>query len=186
MKKTFVIWAMLVTLALSAFGTTAVIAQSTYPNATAIKPAATTTAQDNKVMAKEPNQVMATAYQEGMLAFADALNGQTMSGGPVNIDFARAAVVEMRRGFDHMQKYNEEYMETISAEVRAKSATTMQELETHRADLNVQLTALEEEVKLSKPDAKKIATMAASVRTHLDAMTLVSQNGQPTGMTMKN
>ena len=186
MKKTYVIWAMLVAIAFSPFGTTAGIAQSSYPNATAIKPTKTTAAQDIKLMAKEPNQVLAAAYQVSMGAFADALNGQTVAGGPVDVDFARAAVVEMRRGFDQMKKCNEAYMETISAEVRAKSTTTMQDLETHRADLNKQLTALEEEVKLSKPDAKKIATIAASVSSHLDAMTLVSRNGQPAGMTMKN
>jgi hypothetical protein len=184
--KVHVISAILVTLSLSAADTTGVSAQTSYPGAGTTTPATSTTSQDKKVMAMEPHYVLAMAYNESLLAFADALNGQTVGGGPVNVDFARAAVVEMRRSFDQMKKYNEKYMETISAEVRAKSTTTMQELETHRADLNVQLTALEQEVKLDTPDAKKIATMAASVRTHLDAMSLVSQSGSSTGMTMKN
>ncbi len=184
MKRTFVIWAI---VAMSGIGAAVANAQSTYPGAgspTAASAAAIS--QDKKVMNQEPNYVLAMAYHEGMLAFADALQGQTVNGGPVNVDFARAAVVEMRRGFDQMKKYNEEYMETISAEVRTKSAVTMQELETQRADLNAQLTALEAEVKLDKPDAKKIATMATNVHTQLDAMSMVSQDGSSTRMTMKN
>jgi hypothetical protein len=183
--KAHVISAILVTLSLSAVDAT-VNAQTSYPGVSTTTPATSTMSQDKDVMAKEPNYVLAMAYQATLLAFADALNGQTVTGGPVDVEFARAAVVEMRRGFDQMKKYNEKYMKTISAEVRAKSTDTMQELETHRADLNVQLTALEEEVKLDKPDAKKIATMSASVHTHLDAMSLVSQSGPSTGMTMKN
>lgn len=185
MKKTYVIWAMLVTLALSVFATTALIAQSTYPNATG-KTATTNTAQDNQVMAKESNYVLATAYHEGMVAFAAALNGQTMNGGPVNVDFARAAVVEMRRGFDQMKKYNDLYVGTMSAEARSKSTVTMKELEAHRTELNTQLTALEQEVKLAKPDAKKLSTLSASVHSHLDSMSSVSQSGQSFGMTLKN
>jgi hypothetical protein len=182
--KTHVI---LATLAMSAMGATVASAQSSYPGVgSPTAAAAATISQDKKVMNQEPNYVLAMAYHEGMLAFADALKGQTVGGGPVNVDFARAAVVEMRRGFDQMKKYNEEYMETISAEVRTKSAVTMQELETQRADLNVQLTALEAEVKLDKPDAKKIATMATSVHTQLDAMSMVGQDGSATRMTMKN
>jgi hypothetical protein len=92
----------------------------------------------------------------------------------------------MRRSFDQMKKYNEEYMETISAEVRAQSATTMQTLETQRADLNAQLTLLETEVKLDKPDAKKVATLAAGVHTQLDAMMTMNQGSSSTGMTMKH
>jgi hypothetical protein len=175
--KTKIVSAILVTLSLSALG--AAVASAETQAATSSTAA---TPQDKKVMASEPHYVLATAYHECMLTFANALHGQTVNGGLVNVEFARDAVGEMRRDFDQMKKYNEKYMATISAEVRAKTTATMQELETHRADLNAQLTALEAEVKLDKPDAKKIATLAASVQTHLDAMSLVSQSGQPTGM----
>jgi len=104
-----------------------------------------------------------------------------VGGGPVDVEFARAAVGEMRRSFDQMKKYSDAYTESISAEVRAKSSATMQGVETHRTELNAQLALLEEEVKLEQPDANKIATLSASVRTHLDAMSFGS-----TGMSMKN
>src|SRR4249920_1468945 len=151
--KTNVISAILVTLALAAFGAMAVNAQTSYPGVGTPAPTTATMTQNTKVMVSEPNYVLAMAYQGSMSAFADALNGQTVGGGAVNVDFARAAVAEMRRSFDQMKKYNEEYMKTISAEVRAQSTATMQALETQRAGLNAQLTSLEAEVKLDKPDA---------------------------------
>jgi hypothetical protein len=76
-------------------------------------------------------------------------------------------------------------MSTISAEVRAKTTATMQSLETQRAGLNTQLTSLETEVKLSKPDAKKVATLSAGVRTQLDAMMMVDNGSTSTGMALK-
>jgi hypothetical protein len=184
--KTNVISAILVTVSLGALGAMAVNAQTSYPGVGTPTPSAATMAQNNRAMVNEPNYVLAMAYHESMCAFADALNGQTVGGGAVDVDFARAAVVEMRRSFDQMKKYNEEYMETISAEVRAQSATTMQTLETQRADLNAQLTLLETEVKLDKPDAKKVATLAAGVHTQLDAMMTMNQGSSSTGMTMKH
>jgi len=186
--KTNVTSTILITVSLVAFAATAVNAQSTYPGVGTPKPtpATATTTQNTKVMVSEPNYVLATAYNESMVAFADALNGQTVGGGAVDVDFARAAVDEMRRSFDQMKKYNEAYMKTISAEVRAQSTATMQTLETQRADLNAQLTSLETEVKLDKPDAKKVATLAASVHTQLDAMTMVGLGGSSTGMALKN
>jgi hypothetical protein len=91
----------------------------------------------------------------------------------------------MRRSFDMMKKYNDEYMETISAEVRTNTAPMMQEFETHRADLNVQLTALEKEVALDKPDAKKVATLTTAVQTHLDAMSKLDDTNSMGKLTMK-
>jgi polyhydroxyalkanoate synthesis regulator phasin len=115
------------------------------------------------------------AYHESMLVFAGALHGQTVGAGPVNVDFARDAVQEMRRSFDQMKKQNEKYMATISDEVRANTTAMMQELETNRADLNVQLTALETEVKVDIPDATKVSSLAAAVHGRLASMSKAHQ-----------
>jgi hypothetical protein len=143
------------------------------------------TAHDQMMMVTEPNYVMATAYHQSLLTFARALNGQAVGTAPMNKEFARDAVTEMRRSFDMMKKYNDEYMETVSAEVRTSSAPMMQQLETHRADLNVQLTALEKEVALDLPDAKKVASLTANVQTHLDAMSKLDETNSTSKMTMK-
>jgi hypothetical protein len=177
----------LVTLSLCVLGATVTHAQSPATPATAAQattPSKDAMAHDQMMMANAPDYVMATAYHQSLLTFARALNQQAVGATPVNVKFARDAVTEMRRSFDMMKKYNDEYMETISAEVRTNTATMMQQLETHRADLNVQLSALEKEVALDTPDAKKVATLTTAVQTNLDAMSKLDEN--PTSkLTMK-
>lgn len=187
MKKIFS--TILMTLSLGAVSATIATAQSAATPATT-PPQATTQskealAHDQMMMASEPNYVLATAYHQSLLVFAKALNQQAVGTTPVNVEFARDAVTEMRRSFDMMKKYNDEYMETISAEVRTNTAPMMQQVETHRADLNVQLTALEKEVALDKPDAKKVATLTTAVQTNLDAMSKLDETNPMSKLTMK-
>jgi hypothetical protein len=174
------IFTILMTLTLCVFSAAVATAQkspTTPPTAAqATTPSKDAMAHDQMMMSTEPNYVLATAYHQSMLVFAKALNHQAVGASPVNVEFARDAVTEMRRSFDKMKKYNEEYMETISAEVRTSTAPMMQQMETQRADLNVQLTALEKEVALDKPDAKKLATLTTAVQTNLDAMSKLDEN----------
>jgi len=178
----------LLTLLVGVFSAAIVAAQSPATPATPAQPATpgkVATPQNQMTMVSEPNYVMATAYHDGLNSFAMALHGQTVGAKTVNVDFARAAVTEMRRGYDMMKKYNEAYMKTISAEVRSNTAAMMQELETHRADLNVQLTALEKEVALDVPDTKKVATLATAVQTQLEAMSKLGESNPAGKLTFK-
>ena len=68
---------------------------------------------------------------------------------------------------------------------RGPTAAMMQQIETHRADLNVQLTALEKEVALDKPDTKKVATLTTAVQTNLDAMSKLDETNPMSKLTMK-
>jgi hypothetical protein len=185
MKKIFS--TVLMTLVLGIFSATITAAQKSPAAAT---PAATTqskdaVAHDQMMMANEPNCVLATAYHQSLLVFAKALNQQTVGTAPMNVSFARDAVTEMRRSFDMMKKYNEEYMETVSAEVRTTMTPVMKDLETHRADLNVQLKALEKEVALDAPDAKKIAGLTTAVEAQLDQMSKLDDPGSLGKLSMK-
>ena len=187
--KTRVLSTILMTLSLGVFSATVATAQYTQTTPATTTQATTqskdATAHNQMMMVNEPNYVLATSYHQSLLVFAKALHGQSVGATTVNVDFARSAVTEMRRGFDKMQTYNEAYMKTISAEVRANTATMMQGLETHRADLNVQLTALEKEVALDVPDTKKVATLTAAVQTQLDAMSKLEETNPNSKMTMK-
>ncbi len=129
---------------------------------------------DHMMMATEPHHVLAMAYHQNLAAFAKALHEQAASAGPLNIEFARTAVTEMRRSFDQMKQHHQEHMEGMSAEMHAKKdakmSGMMEKMQTHQADMNTQLTALEQEINSSSPDANKISTLADSVHTHLTEM----------------
>lgn len=136
-------------------------------------------------MAKEPHHVLAMAYHQNLTVFATALHEQTMQGNSVNVEFARAAVTEMRRSFDLMKQHHQNHMQTMKAEMQTKMSEMMKQMETHQSELSTQLTALEQEVLLSTPDAKKVSTLAASVHSHLDAMSKMHQANQSGKMKMK-
>src|ERR1019366_9934347 len=99
--------------------------------------------------------------QKNLLALEKALHEKTAQATSVNVEFTSAAVAEMRRSFDQMQQHHQGHMKTMSAEMHAKMGAMMQQMETHRTDLNTQLTALEQEVQSAPPDAKKVSTLAA-------------------------
>lgn len=132
------------------------------------------TSHDHMMMATEPHHVLAMAYHENLAAFARALHDQAALAGPLNIDFARSAVSEMRRSFDQMKQHHQEHMAGMSAEMHArmdaKMSGMMKKMQTHQADMNTQLTALELEINAASPDAKKVSTLADGIHAHLAEM----------------
>jgi polyhydroxyalkanoate synthesis regulator phasin len=140
---------------------------------------------DHMMMANEPHHVLAMAYRQSLATFAGALHEQTAGAGSVNVEFARAAVAEMRRSFDQMKQHHQEHMQTMSGEMHTKMSGMMQQMETHQTELGAQLTALEQEVQLSTPDTKKVSTLAASVNSHLNAMSKMHRGSKGSKMKMK-
>lgn len=140
---------------------------------------------DQMMMAKGPHHALAMAYHQNLAAFAKALHEQTAGAASVNAEFARAAVAEMRRSFDLIKQHHQEHMKTMSPEMHAKMGGMMQKMETHQAELNSQLGALEQEVKSATPDGKKVSSLAASVHTHCEAMSKMHRDCQVGKMKMK-
>lgn len=172
--KTKVISTALLALALCAFNAATITAQGKKGMA-----------HDHMMMAHEPHHALAMAYHQNLAAFAKALHDQTAGASSVNVEFARAAVTEMRRSFDQMKEHHQEHMQTMSAEMHTKMSAMMPQMETHQTELNTQLMALEQEVQAGTPDAKKVATLAASVNAHLDAMSKMHQGSKGSKMKMK-
>lgn len=158
MKTTKAISMMLAALSLGAFGAIATAAEHRGHSTMCME------------MAHEPHHVLAMGYHHNLATFAKALHEQTAGGKSVNLEFARAAVAEMRRSFDLMKQQHQQCMQTMSAEMQAKMKGKMEQMEAHEKQLNDQLTALEQEVQLPVPDPKKVSTLASSVLTHLDGM----------------
>ena len=136
-------------------------------------------------MSKEPHHVLAMAYHQNLATFAKSLHEQMMHASSVNVEFARAAVTEMRRSFDQMKQHHQEHMQTMNADMRTKMSAMMQQMETHHTELNTQLSALEQEVQSATLNAKKVSTLAASIHTHLDAMSKMHQDNKGSKMKMK-
>ena len=127
-------------------------------------------AGDHKMaMSKEPHHMLAMAYHQNVVTFAKSLAKQA-NDGPLNVEFARTAVKEMRRGFDEMQLHHDAHMKTMPAGMPTKMEGMMRKMETHRTEMKNSLTALEVEIGMATPDAKKVSALAVSVGTHCEAM----------------
>lgn len=126
---------------------------------------------DHMKMVGEPHHVLAMAYHQNLAAFSKALHEQTTAAGPLNLDFARAAVSEMRRSFDQMKQHHQEHMKGMSADKHAKMAGMMEKMGTRQAEMNTQITDLEQELRSPTPDSKKVSDLANRLHTRLAEMT---------------
>lgn len=185
--KTKVISTILMALSLGAFNAMATTAQTKKVPSQSATQGKKELPHDHIMMemSKEPHHTLAMAYHQNLATFAKALHEQTTGASFVNVEFARAAVAGMRGSFDQMKLHHQAHMQTMSAEMHTKMGDMMKQMDTHQTELNTQLTALEQEVQATTPDAKKVSTLAASVHTHLDAMSKMNQGSQGSKMTMK-
>lgn len=140
---------------------------------------------DHMMMAKDTHHILAMIHHQSLTAFAKALHEQTMHVPSVNVDFARASVAEMRHCFDQMKQHHQEHMKAMNPKMHDKMSGMMQKMEQHQTDLNTQLTALEQEVKLATPDAKKVSTLAASMHKHCQGMSKMHHGCCEAGTKMK-
>lgn len=183
--KTKVISTILMALSLGAFSAMATTAQTKKTQSQSAAQGKKEMSHDQMMMANEPHHVLAMAYHQNLATFAKALHEQTARASSVNVEFARAAVTEMRRSFDQMKQHHREHMQTMSAEMHTKMSGMMQQMETHQTELNNQLTTLEQEVQSATPDPKTVSALASSVNSHLDAMSKMKQGGKGSKMKMK-
>lgn len=125
---------------------------------------------DHMKMANGPHHALAMAYHQNLAAFAKALHEQTMAADPLNLEFARAAVSEMRRSFDQMKQHHQDHMKGMNGDEHAKMAGMMEKMGTRQAEMNTQLTNLEQEIRASKADSKKVSALANQLHKQLGDM----------------
>jgi hypothetical protein len=169
--------ALFVGLTLGAFGALA----AAQPQAsTSVMPPQTASVQESKPMAhshedrpmmgKEPHHVLAMAYHQNLLVFAKALQDETDRAGYVEVEFARAAEKEMRRSLAEMKLHHQGHVLTMNGAMQEQMNEMKKKMEKHNTELITMLDALEKEVNMEKPDAKRVSTMAANFYTHCSAM----------------
>ena len=160
----------LMTLSLGAFS--AMASQSAAPAKRAMS-------HDHMMMAAEPHHVLAMAYHQNLLAFTKALQEQTARSSSVNVDFARAAVAEMRHSFDQMQQHHQAQKAMMADHMTPPMSETMQRMETQLTALGEHLTALESEVGAATPDPKKVSSHTSAVLKQCADMSAMHDTAKP-------
>lgn len=125
---------------------------------------------DMSSIMNEPHHALAMAYMQNIGTFAKTLHNQAKGSSPLDAKFARAAVAEIKRSLDQMEKHHGEHMKTMSEEMRSHMAAMMKDMEMHRSMLRDAVSALETDVRADQPDSKQVAADSANVLKHLDEM----------------
>lgn len=118
-------------------------------------------------MTESPHHKLMMAYVASMSAFASALNEQAMKSQTFDVEAARASVAELRHNLDAMEALHQKHMQMMTAEMKSKMQTMMQNMDKHREMLKEHVTALETAVQAEKPDATQVRTHATALVNQL-------------------
>ena len=124
-------------------------------------------------MVGNPQQMLMIAHHESMMTFGEQLRKVANQGQTVPREFARAAVAEMRRSTEEMEKYRAE-ARTVPGEAR-ESADTKSMIDQHLVAVKTHLRDLEN---LTRSEQQ---IRSQDVVAHLDAMSEGCQ-GRDCGM----
>ena len=87
--------------------------------------------QDKTMMAemmKSPHHKMMTAYKQNVVNFAAALRDMAADKQMFDVNFARTAVSEIKRGVEMMDGIHQKHQAMMSAEMRQKMVMMMEQM----------------------------------------------------------
>ncbi|MEO7660693.1 MAG: hypothetical protein ABIV48_13850 [Pyrinomonadaceae bacterium] len=141
---------------------------------------------DMAMMMKSPHHMLMMAHQKSMAEFAKALHDQAMMPKALDIEFARAAVAELRHNLDAMDAIHQKHMSTMSDEMKAMMKSNMDKMEMGHATTKDNVVQLETAVRSNQPDAKHVAMHADALLKHFQMMSKMHGTKTPgKKMTMK-
>jgi hypothetical protein len=121
-------------------------------------------------MMKSPHHMLMTAHMKSMSEFARTLRDQAVKPKALDVDFARAAVAELRHDLDAMEAIHQKHMQTMSAEMQSKMQMMMEKMDKDRSMVKDQVSALETDVQADKPDSKQVSAHSNALLKHLGMM----------------
>lgn len=122
------------------------------------------------MMMNSPHHLLMTAHMKSMSDFARALRDQAMKPEALDVEFARAAVAELRHNLDAMEAIHQKHMETMSADMKSKMQMMMEKMDKDRSMVKDLVSALETDVLADTPDSKQVAAHANALLKHFGMM----------------
>ena len=122
------------------------------------------------MMMNSPQHLLMTAHMKSMSDFARALRDQAMKPGALDVEFARAAVAELRHNLDAMEAIHQKHMDTMSADMKSKMQMMMEKMDKDRSMVKDMVSALETDVIADMPDSKQVAAHANALLKHFGMM----------------
>jgi flagellar biosynthesis chaperone FliJ len=150
-------------------------------------------------MMKSPHHMLMKAHLKTMSEFARTLRDQAVKPEALDVEFARAAVAEVRHNLDAIEALRQKHMQTMSAEMKAKMEAMsaemkskmqmmMEKMDKDRAKLKDQVSAIETDVQADKPDSEQVTAHTNALLKQLGMMLKMdagSKAGKKMGMKKK-
>ena len=131
------------------------------------------------MMMNSPHHLLMTAHMKSMSEFARALHDQAVKPEPLDVEFARAAVAELRHNLDAMEAIHQKHMDGMNAETKAKMQTMMEKMGKEHSMVKDQVTALETDVLADTPDSKQVAAHSNALLKHFGMMSKMHGGRKP-------
>jgi hypothetical protein len=125
---------------------------------------------DMSAMMQEPHHQLAMAYKANLVNFAKALQHEASQTKPIDAEFARTAVTEMKRNFAQMQQHHQGHMKAMDAKMMEQMAGMMKQMDQRDLAIQEDLAALDKEAQTSAPDAKTIPKYVDDILKNCDNM----------------
>ena len=119
---------------------------------------------------KSPLHMLMTAHMKTMSEFARTLHEQAVKPEALDVEFARAAVAELRHNLDAMEAIHQKHMQAMSAEMKLKMQMMMEKMDKDRLMVKDQVSALETDVQADKPNSKQVAAHSDALLKHFGMM----------------
>jgi hypothetical protein len=134
----------------------------------------TGTQSEMSEMMQSPHHKLMMAYMRSMSEFATALRDEAVKASPLDVEFARATVAELRHNLDAAESLHQKHLGMMSAEMQSKMKTMMEKMDKDRTMVKEHVAALETAVSADKPDAKQVAAHADTLLKQLQMMSSTS------------
>jgi len=145
------------------------LAQHKYGQSGQKKVEGTDMKSEMSTMMQSPHHMLMMAHMKSMSEFATTLRDQPVKPNSLDVEFARAAVAELRHNLDAMEAIHQKHMQTMSAEMQSKMQM-MKKMDNYRAMLKDQVSALENDVRADTPDSKLVAAHANALLKQIGMM----------------
>ena len=125
---------------------------------------------------QSPHHKLMMAYLRSMREFATALRDEALKAAPLDVEFARATVAELRHNLDAAESLHQKHMGMMSGDMQSKMKPMMEKMDKDRTMVKDHVAALETAVSGEKPDSKQVAAHANALLKKLGMMSSMRSN----------
>jgi hypothetical protein len=127
---------------------------------------------DMSAMKKSPQHMVMMAYRQNVSTFAAALRDMTAGGKMEDIELARKAFAEIKRGMENMDDIHKSHMSKMSADKLEMIKPMMEKMQAENALMKEHILALEKALQGAAPVAADVNAHAAALVSQLEKMNM--------------